>query len=449
MRTNLRKDLKGLKSAVLILGLTLIIGTLTSCGTEDTVESEIESSENIEESIEVESETPLEVGEEISTDSEVESETLTEILTETFTKTSEEETTDEIETYTEITEIETGSEEVTTDETEESTETLSDTSVENNSTEVQNTITASVIIDTDFASDADDMLAVRLGLIYQDLGFIDIKGIMLSTVYSKSPQAVSALCRWDGHNEIPVGMNTKTSVQVAGQYVDKLCELGSGYSDYTDTTKLYRKILSESQGKVNIITLGFLQNIYDLMVSTPDEYSPLSGMELIQAKVDKLYVVGGNLNGSPSFNFYWTGDKVVNAAKNVNSNYPGEIVYLVTDSGADVWNGSYHNSDWRNSDIVSAAMKANNQGSGIVGCDTMCLFEMIQDIYGTDSIEGLVKLYGHMYINDNGVTSWTNSENNENLYNRSIITRDGKFNGEYYSNKIDQLLYSKHKTFLK
>ena len=71
---------------------------------------------------------------------------------------------------------------------------------------------------------------------------------------------------------------------------------------------MYRRILSESDGRVHIITLGFLQNIQGLMNSAPDQYSPLSGMELIAQKVDTLYICGGNSTGKPSFNFYWTGE---------------------------------------------------------------------------------------------------------------------------------------------
>ena len=299
----------------------------------------------------------------------------------------------------------------------------------------------SVIIDTDFASDADDILAIRLALCYQDMGMLDVKAIMLSTNYSKSPQAVSSLCHYDGYKNIPVGMNTnyKYSVQVPTKYVDVLCRYG-GYADFTDSTKLYRKILSQSEDKISIVTLGFLQNIQCLMNSGPDEYSPLTGMELILQKVDTLYVLGGNLNGMPSFNFYWTGETVNNAAQFVNTYYPGNLVYLPVSLGGDVWNGSYYQTDWRKKDPVTAALEANGQKSGVVGWDTAGIYGMVKVMFDVNQIDGMFLLPGTMWIGDNGCTEWVN---NSLIQNRKILMKT--MPGDYYSNKIDSLLYRKFK----
>jgi hypothetical protein len=451
------------KILAFLLCTVLLSFTSTGCGskTNSDVNSEETEVSDVENTTEVDVETEASevvTTTEIEASTEIESETLTEEETtevetestddgsstessEESTETSESESVEVEETYTDSLQPLDGNEPDTT--------TIDQTAVEPES-KSDNQVTSNfpVIIDTDFASDADDLLAVRLGLIYQDLGLIDVKAIMLSTSYSKSPQAVSALCNWDGHSGIPIGMNTKTIVHVGGEYVDKLCELGHGYTDYTDTTKLYRKILAESDTKIDIITLGFMQNISDLINSQPDQYSPLNGVQLMQEKVDKLYVVGSNLANTITFNFYWTGDTVINAAKNVNTNCPVEIVYLVTDGAANVWNGSYHASDYKNKDIVSAAMKANGQGSGIGGCDTMCLFEMIVDLYQLNDTEDIQKTYGSMYISDNGAAVFTPTEGNVNVTNRSRLLPGGTFTGQYYAGKIDQLLYAKHKTFL-
>ena len=296
-----------------------------------------------------------------------------------------------------------------------------------------------VIIDTDFASDADDILAIRLALCYEDMGLLDVKGIVLSTNYSKSPPGVSALCQYDGYKNIPIGMNTdwRYSVQVHTNYVDVLCNYG-GYADYMDSTKLYRKLLAESDTKVDIVTLGFLQNIQCLMNSGPDEYSPLTGMELIAQKVDTLYISGGNLHGAPSFNFYWTGEVTNNAARYVNNNYPGNIVYMTSSLGGDVWNGSYYQSDWRRKDPASASLEANNQKGGIVGWDTAVIYGMMHVMLGDNETENMFLIPGTMWIGENGCTEWTN---NNTVPNRKILMKTGE--GQYYSDKIDSILYNK------
>ena len=297
-----------------------------------------------------------------------------------------------------------------------------------------------VIIDTDFASDADDVLAVRLALCYEDMGLLDVKGIMLSTNNEKSPNGVSSLCEYDGYYDVPIGMNTnwRYSVKVPSVYVDVLCDYG-GEPYYTDTTKLYRKLLSESDGKVSILTLGFLQNIQCLMNSEPDEYSPLGGMELIAEKVDTLYILGGNLNGYPSFNFYWTGDITNNAARYVNEYYPGDIIYLPTELGQDVVNGAYYQTDPFKNDPVSAVLEVNDQKDGIIGWDTAGVYGMMHVMLGDYENESMMLYTGYMLIEKDGKTTWeTNEDSNSN---RMILRKTG--NGQYYSDAIDNILYDK------
>ena len=62
---------------------------------------------------------------------------------------------------------------------------------------------------------------------------------------------------------------------------------------------IYRKILSEAEDhSVKIVVTGFVSAIVSLMESEPDEYSDLTGLELIRQKVDSLYFMGTKL-GDP------------------------------------------------------------------------------------------------------------------------------------------------------
>jgi len=106
--------------------------------------------------------------------------------------------------------------------------------------------------------------------------------------------AVHALCSQDGYGTIPVAMDTSgDGIQVHTDYVDVMYDMAKARDDFEQPVQMYRRILAESDTKVNIITLGFLQNIQALMHSAPDQYSPLTGAELITRKVDSLYIVGG------------------------------------------------------------------------------------------------------------------------------------------------------------
>lgn len=267
----------------------------------------------------------------------------------------------------------------------------------------------SVIIDTDFASDADDVIAIRLAMCFQDAGMLDIKGIALSTTYSRSPLAVHALCYQDGYGSIPVAMDTSgNGVQVHTEYVEVMYDIPRSRSDYEQPVEMYRRILAESDTKVNIITLGFLQNIQGLMNSKPDQYSPLTGLELIKEKVDTLYITGGNSTGKPSFNFYWTGDKVINAARDVAGGFPARIVFLQSDLSDDTFCGQfYQTKDPNRSDIVTKALFANDQYGGVVAWDVFSVWCAAQDINDSLDASFLELEQGSQYISHTGATQWT------------------------------------------
>ena len=98
-----------------------------------------------------------------------------------------------------------------------------------------------------------------------------------------------------------------------------------------EATLLYRQILSQNEDKsITIVTVGPLLNIQKLIDSKPDNYSPLNGRELINAKVKEFVIMGGNF---PKSDDEW----------NFNGNMPGVTQYVlenletpITFSGAEL-----------------------------------------------------------------------------------------------------------------
>lgn len=301
-----------------------------------------------------------------------------------------------------------------------------------------------VIIDTDFASDSDDVVAVRLALCLQDAGMLDIRGIALSTTYSRTPLAVHALCYQDGYGNIPVAMDTSgNGVQVHTEYVDVMYDMARSRNDYEQPVQMYRRILSESDTKVHIITLGFLQNIQALMNSKPDQYSPLTGLELISEKVDTLYITGGNSTGKPSFNFYWTGEKVINAARDVSKNFPARVVFLQSDLGDDTFCGQFYQTrDSSRRDIVTKALYANDQYGGVVAWDVFSVWCATQDINNNLDASFLELEQGNQYISHTGATQWTADAagRHHKMYKH--------MQGLYYSQIMNGILLDKLESYL-
>jgi len=79
------------------------------------------------------------------------------------------------------------------------------------------------------------------------------------------------------------------------------------YSALPDGWKLYRKLLAAQPDRsVDICAIGFMSSVAQLLQSGPDEYSALTGVELVRQKVHALYVMGGKFgekNTSVGYNF--------------------------------------------------------------------------------------------------------------------------------------------------
>jgi inosine-uridine nucleoside N-ribohydrolase len=86
--------------------------------------------------------------------------------------------------------------------------------------------------------------------------------------------------------------------------------------DCPDAVQLYRRILATCEEKIEIMEIGYLQVIAALLRSQPDGISPKSGMELVQEKVSKIWVMAGKWDAD--------GEKENNFCRNPRSRMAGE-----------------------------------------------------------------------------------------------------------------------------
>lgn len=296
-----------------------------------------------------------------------------------------------------------------------------------------------LIIDTDYASDADDVVALEIATAFDKDKLVDIKGVCLSTTYSRSVPAVYKHLADKKIWDVPVGMNTITGLHVNTKYVDVMYE--GGRTDYMQCKDLYRKILAESDKKVNIITLGFTQNIEDLLKSQPDVYSPLNGVDLVKEKVDTLYIVGGNNDNRPSFNYWYGKDRdTIGAAQYVVNNFPSRIVFFQEEMGKGIWCASFYNSeDKKEKNLVTKALKANNQQNGLT-CDPFAIYCAVQDMNNNLEESFLGLECGTQYISSTGASLWIPDFTENNLRQRFKKLNDINIYNSYYSNMIDTKL---------
>ena len=194
-----------------------------------------------------------------------------------------------------------------------------------------------IIYETDIGNDIDDALALDMLYKYMDQGKINFIGVMLNKCDPAPGEYMDIMNTWYGYPEIPVGIVRNGSNDPWGKYAQKVVDLkkedGTPMFERTHTDHdklpdahiLYRKILAEQpDNSVVIPTVGFSTNLARLLETPADEYSSLTGMELVAKKVKMLVAMAGHgINKDYcEYNVRWD----IPAAKKVFEQWPTPIV---------------------------------------------------------------------------------------------------------------------------
>ncbi|MEM9159563.1 MAG: hypothetical protein AAGB46_10980 [Verrucomicrobiota bacterium] len=174
-----------------------------------------------------------------------------------------------------------------------------------------------VILDTDPCFDPDDAgcMAMLHGLASE--GEIEILAMMNSTDFVEGPLTISAINQFYNRGHIPVGDFKGYPKKPApeGNYDHHIANNFprplEADTDAPAAERLYREILASSPDRsVTIIVIGTLHNIEYLLKTKGDEFSPLSGVELVSKKVAQVVSMGGNfIDGSGHDRANWGGSE--------------------------------------------------------------------------------------------------------------------------------------------
>lgn len=196
---------------------------------------------------------------------------------------------------------------------------------------------APVIISTDMFTDVDDIVGIRLANKAADLGLISIKAVLVDLNGIYSAPAVKAMMIYSGRGSVPVGAWQGGGNANGGpftQIVRDAYRPGETRADYLAALGVFRQALAnEADGTVTVIGMGSFQNLYDLLMSPADGISPLTGMQLVAAKVKRLISMAGIW---PSGNEY---NMSLNPAASayVIANWPSEIVGVPSAPGGSIY----------------------------------------------------------------------------------------------------------------
>jgi len=210
-----------------------------------------------------------------------------------------------------------------------------------------------IIFDTDMGSDCDDVGALALLHYYANQGKVEILGCIYSS--GKVPYGagvVDAINRYYGRGDIPVGACYDNCIgdPVDKMQAEKLAKDTAAFHnriienrDAEDQTRLNRRLLAKAEDlSVTYVTVGHTKGLYDLLVSEPDDISPLAGKELIAQKVNRWVALGAlDANNKDNqyrkdWNFFFNGTAAY--TQYLLKNFPEEIVTV--NGGANVFTGA-------------------------------------------------------------------------------------------------------------
>ena len=201
-----------------------------------------------------------------------------------------------------------------------------------------------VIFDTDFGSDVDDVGALAVLHALADRGETEILGVMVSTSADfDGPRAVDVINTYYGRPDIPIGLADSSALTFPSRYTTQIASSFENEEVPNPTaTSLYRQILSvQPDNSITIVSVGFKSNLDDLLLSGPDEYSPLNGADLVAEKVKLWVAMAGQFPNSEQHpaGAEWNLVKDLRAAIIAMSVWPTPVVFSGFEVGVEIRTG--------------------------------------------------------------------------------------------------------------
>ena len=186
-----------------------------------------------------------------------------------------------------------------------------------------------VIYESDMCLDADDVGALAMLHGLANNNEVDLLAVCFNEVHPSGAAAIDAMNTWYGRGDIPVGIYKKDLPDPDESfYLDSLKKFPHDldHENAYAALEVYKSVLSKQPDKsVTIISVGFIVNLYDLLLEEPD---------LIARKVAELIIMGGPGGGGFNLARHNTGA----ATQYLLANWPTPIVF--TGVGTGIYTGA-------------------------------------------------------------------------------------------------------------
>ncbi|MDR6550821.1 hypothetical protein [Paenibacillus qinlingensis] len=192
----------------------------------------------------------------------------------------------------------------------------------------------SVIVGTDWWTDSDDVVAMRVLVWAEQQGMVKIAAVGMSACMPYSAASLDAFLTAEGRPGVRIGIDIEaTDFGKVPKYQKNMAERLNGAKrneDCEDAVRMYRRTLAEMPNKLDLIEIGYQQVLAALLQSPGDDLSPLTGLELVTLKVNKLWVMAGHWenDGSGVENNFARNRRSIVAGHHVCAHWPTPITFL-------------------------------------------------------------------------------------------------------------------------
>ena len=267
-----------------------------------------------------------------------------------------------------------------------------------------------VIFDTDMGPDYDDVGAITLLHALADSGQAQILATIASTKYPNVTAVLSVLNTYFGRPNVPIGVPKGKAItdKDAQHWSDTLTarypHAIRSNADVPDAISLYRQLLAKQPNRsVTLISVGFFTNLANLLSSRPDQYSRLSGKELVAQKVKQLVSMAGKFPSGKEYNVYMD----TPASKVVFADWPTPILLSGFEIGEQIHSGlpltqnaSIQNSPVKDAFAISIP-KAKEDAGGRMSWDQTAVLVGIKGYAPYYTVKS-----GRLTMNPDGSNGW-------------------------------------------
>lgn len=286
-------------------------------------------------------------------------------------------------------------------------------------------MTKNFILDTDIGCDCDDAGALYILNVFCDKGYANLKAVTHTTSQKHGIACVSAINRFFGRNDIPLGVLKESGFFDTPEFdtygkksAEKFPEGIICSDDAEDAIDTLRRTLAEADdNSLSLCFVGQLRNAANLLRSQPDCHSPLNGVDLVAAKVNEITVMGGDFRDSIiSKTEFCEEDAEYNIKCDIESskyfcdNCPVRVVFCGFELGCDIITGKKMLETFGNENPARFMYFAHGGER-----ESWDLLAVLYAVFGAEDYFELSKA-GKITVTDIGVTAFKACDGGKHFY---------------------------------